>query len=36
VTGWLATAVASGIVGLIVGAIIAGALHLVPKRRKAH
>lgn len=31
---WLVTAFGSGVVGLVVGGIVAGALHLVP--RKAH
>jgi uncharacterized protein len=35
VTGWLAFAVGSAAVGLIVGAVIVGVLHLVPKRKKA-
>lgn len=35
VTGWLAFAVGSAIVGLIVGAVIVGVLHLIPKRRAA-
>ena len=30
IAGWLAFAVASGVIGLIVGAIIAGLLHLLP------
>jgi predicted DNA repair protein MutK len=33
-TGWLAFAAGSAIVGLIVGGVIAGALHLIP--RKGH
>ncbi len=32
VVNWLVTAIGSGIVGLIVGSIIAGALHLLPKK----
>jgi len=35
VTGWLAFAVGSAVVGLIVGGVIVGVLHLVPKRKKA-
>lgn len=35
VTGWLAYALASAMVGLIVGAIIVGVVHLIPKRKKA-
>jgi predicted DNA repair protein MutK len=33
VTSWLATAAASGVVGLIVGGLIAGGLHLLPKKK---
>ncbi len=33
-TGWVAFALGSAVVGLIVGGVIAGALHLIP--RKAH
>ena len=32
VVDWLVTAIGSGIIGLIVGGIIAGALHLLPKK----
>lgn len=32
VVNWVVTAIGSGIVGLIVGGIIAGALHLLPKK----
>jgi len=35
VTGWLAFAVGSAVVGLVVGAVIVGVLHLAPKRKKA-
>jgi len=35
VTGWLGYAVGSAIVGLIVGAVIVGVLHLIPKRKAA-
>ncbi len=34
--GWLAYAVGSAVVGLIIGALIAGALHLIPRKAKAH
>ncbi len=34
-TGWTAMAAGSAVVGLIVGAVIAGVIHLLPKR-KAH
>jgi predicted DNA repair protein MutK len=34
-SGWLAYAVGSAIVGLIVGGLIVGALHLIPKRKTA-
>lgn len=30
--GWAVTAVGSGLVGLVVGGVIAGALHLIPRR----
>ena len=33
---WLVTAIGSGIVGLIIGAVIVGALHLVPRKRAVH
>ncbi|HEV2570055.1 DUF808 domain-containing protein [Sphingomonas sp.] len=33
---WLVTAIGSGIVGLIVGGIIVGVLHLVPRKGGAH
>ncbi len=37
-TGWLAFAAGSAVVGLVVGGIVVGALHLIPKRggRAAH
>lgn len=35
VTGWLAYAVGAALTGLVIGAVIAGALHLVPKKKKA-
>lgn len=34
-TGWAALAAAYGVFGLIVGGIIAGVLHLIPKRKAA-
>lgn len=34
VAGWLAYAVGAALTGLVVGALIAGALHLLPKRSK--
>ena len=33
---WLVTAAGSGLFGLALGAAIVGALHLLPRRRKAH
>ncbi len=36
VTGWLAFAIGSAILGLIVGSVIVGAMHLIPKRKRAH
>jgi hypothetical protein len=33
---WLVTAIGSGIVGLIVGGIIVGALHLIPRKGGTH
>lgn len=35
-TGWLVTAAASSVVGLVVGGVIAGALHLWHARKGAH
>ena len=35
VTGWLATAASSAVVGLIVGGVIVGVLHLIPRKKKA-
>jgi predicted DNA repair protein MutK len=35
VTGWFAFALGSAALGLIVGAVIVGVLHLIPKRTKA-
>jgi predicted DNA repair protein MutK len=36
VTGWLANAAASALVGLVVGGVIAVIVHFLPKRKKAH
>jgi len=33
---WLVGAIGSAIVGLIVGAVIVGAIHLIPRRKAAH
>jgi len=35
VTGWLAMAACSAVVGLIVGGVIVGVLHLIPHKKKA-
>ena len=35
VTGWLATAAASAVVGLVTGGIIVAAMHLIPRRKHA-
>ncbi|HEX7885826.1 MAG TPA: DUF808 domain-containing protein [Phenylobacterium sp.] len=35
VTGWLAYAMSSAVVGLILGAAIVGVIHMIPKRQKA-
>jgi predicted DNA repair protein MutK len=35
VTGWLATAAASAVVGLVVGGIIVAIMHLIPGRHRA-
>jgi predicted DNA repair protein MutK len=35
ITGWLAFALGSAALGLIVGAVIVGVMHLIPKRKKA-
>ncbi|MBU1378896.1 MAG: DUF808 domain-containing protein [Alphaproteobacteria bacterium] len=35
VTGWFAFALGSAVLGLIVGAVIVGLLHLIPKRKAA-
>ena len=36
VTGWLAMAAGSAVVGLIVGGAIVGAVHLIPSKKAAH
>jgi predicted DNA repair protein MutK len=36
VTGWLAMAAGSAVVGLIVGGIIVGVVHLIPRKKAAH
>jgi len=36
VTGWLAMAAGSAVVGLIVGGAIVGLLHLIPRKKAAH
>jgi len=36
VTGWLAMAASSAVVGLIVGGVIVGVLHLIPRKKAAH
>ncbi|MBW8858157.1 MAG: DUF808 family protein, partial [Caulobacter sp.] len=36
VTGWLAMAAGSAVVGLIVGGAIVGVLHLIPRKKAAH
>lgn len=35
VLAWVATALGSALVGFVIGGVIAGALHLLPKRKKA-
>ncbi|MDG2521301.1 DUF808 domain-containing protein [Caulobacter segnis] len=35
ITGWAAMAAAYGVFGLVVGSVIAGIVHLIPKRKKA-
>jgi predicted DNA repair protein MutK len=35
VTGWLATAAASAVVGLVVGAVIVAIMHFIPRRKRA-
>jgi hypothetical protein len=36
VTGWLATAAASALVGLVVGGVIVAILHFIPRKRATH
>jgi predicted DNA repair protein MutK len=36
VTGWLAMAAGSAVVGLIVGGVIVGVVHLIPRKKAAH
>ncbi|MFZ0267790.1 DUF808 domain-containing protein [Caulobacter sp.] len=36
VTGWLAMAACSAVVGLIVGGVIVGVIHLIPRKKAAH
>jgi len=36
VTGWLAMAAGSAVVGLIVGGAIVGVIHLIPRKKAAH
>ena len=36
VTGWLAMAAGSAVVGLIVGGVIVGVVHLIPSKKAAH
>jgi predicted DNA repair protein MutK len=36
VTGWLAMAACSAVVGLIVGGVIVGVMHLIPRKKAAH
>ena len=36
VTGWLATAAASAVVGLVVGGVVVAILHFIPRKRAAH
>ncbi len=35
VTGWLATAAASAVVGLVVGGVIVAVMHLIPRGKRA-
>jgi len=35
-TGWLAFAAGSAVVGLMVGGVIVGVLHLIPRKKAAH
>jgi predicted DNA repair protein MutK len=36
VTGWAAMAAASAVVGLIIGGVIVGVVHLIPRKKAAH
>jgi len=36
VTGWMAMAAGSAVVGFIVGGVIVGVLHLIPRKKAAH
>jgi uncharacterized protein len=36
VTGWLATVACSAVVGLVIGGVIVGVLHLIPRKKAAH
>uniref|UniRef100_B0T6X2 ABC transporter n=1 Tax=Caulobacter sp. (strain K31) TaxID=366602 RepID=B0T6X2_CAUSK len=36
VTGWLAMVACSAVLGLIVGGVIVGVLHLIPRKKAAH
>ncbi len=36
VTAWLATVACSAVVGLIVGGVIVGVVHLIPRKKAAH
>jgi hypothetical protein len=35
VTGWLATAAASAVVGLVVGGVIVAIMHVIPRGKRA-
>jgi hypothetical protein len=35
VTGWLATAAASAVVGLVVGGVIVAVMHFIPRGKRA-
>jgi len=36
VTGWMAMAAGSAVVGFVVGGVIVGVLHLIPRKKAAH
>jgi len=36
ILGWLTFAIASAVVGLVIGGIIVGILHLIPRKKHAH